>query len=254
MPRYFVQLVYNGAGFHGWQKQPNAKSVQGELEQAMTTVLRQPIALTGCGRTDTGVHADDYYAHFDFDGAFPKAFLARMNKFIDSGIFLKALFAVPDSAHARFDAGQRSYRYEIGFHRNPFRKETLTVYPFSKKIDTDLLHATAKLIASYTAFAPFCKTNSDAHTMNCRIDSAYWEVEEDKWTFHISADRFLRGMIRLIVGCCLRVGEGKIDLATVQQALDEQTPLPGSWSAPAEGLFLTNIIYPNRQDWDAIVD
>lgn len=249
MNRYFLQLAYNGAPFHGWQRQPNANSVQQELEDRLSLVLRQPIALTGCGRTDTGVHADDYYAHFDFEGNFPPGFLPRMNKLIDPHISLKTLYHTPNNAHARFDAGQRSYRYEIGFERNPFRLDTLTLYPFAKRVNTELLHQTTQLISQYSAFTPFCKTNSDAQTMNCRIDKAYWEITDNSWTFHISADRFLRGMIRLIVGCCLRVGEGKISLSEVKRALDTQTPLQGSWSAPAQGLFLTNIVYPTKDNW-----
>lgn len=253
MNRYFLQLAYNGAPFHGWQRQPNAGSVQQELEENLSLVLRQPIVLTGCGRTDTGVHADDYYAHFEYSADFPPGFLPRMNKLIDPHIVLKALYATPESAHARFDAGQRSYRYEIGFERDPFRIDTLTVLPQFKRVDKNLLLQTAELISQYDAFAPFCKTNSDAHTMNCRIDSAHWELEANRWTFHISADRFLRGMIRLIVGCCLRVGEGKIPLLEVKRALDTQTPLNGSWSAPAAGLFLTNIVYAQKPNWKKLV-
>lgn len=251
--RYFLQLAYNGARFHGWQRQPNARSVQGELEEKLSLVLRMPIELTGCGRTDTGVHADDYYAHFNFAGNFPKSFLQRLNKFIDKDIFIYKLFTVPPDAHARFDAQQRSYRYEIGFQRDVFRPETLTVYPFANKINTDDLQKVADLIASYDAFLPFCKTNSDAKTMNCRIDRAEWVINEEEWVFHVSADRFLRGMIRLIVGCCLRVAEKKITIEAVQKALDNQEPLPGIWSAPAEGLFLTRIVYANQQDWQPIV-
>lgn len=250
--RYFLQLAYNGARFHGWQRQPNARSIQGELEERLSLILRSPIQLTGCGRTDTGVHADDYYAHFDFDGIFPPAFLARLNKFIDRDIFVRQLYQVSPSTHARFDADQRSYRYEIGFQRDVFRHDTLTIYPFADRIDPADLQRVADLIAGYEAFTPFCKTNSDAKTMNCRIDRAEWVNEPDRWIFHVSADRFLRGMIRLIVGCCLRVAEGKIDLEDVRRALDRQEPLSGIWSAPAEGLFLTNIVYPGKKDWKTV--
>lgn len=249
MARYFLRLAYNGSGFHGWQKQPNARSVQGELEENLSLILRQPIGLTGCGRTDTGVHADDYYAHFDFTGKFPPAFLRRANKLIDPKIALRALYAVPPDAHARFNASQRSYRYEIGLRRDPFRLDTLTVYPFGGQIDPELLQETVSLIASYSEFVPFCKAHSDARTMRCRIDRAEWELSPTGWTFHVSADRFLRGMIRLIVGCCLRVAEGKLELAAVEEALERQIPLAGGWSAPAAGLFLTDIIYPQRTEW-----
>lgn len=249
MPRYFIDLAYNGSTFHGWQRQPHSPSVQQTIEEAMSLILRAPIELTGCGRTDTGVHADKYFAHFDYAGSFPSSFVQRLNKFLPGSILIKAIYAVGDDEHARFDASLRAYRYEIDFHKNPFRPDTVTIFPFHDKVDTALMEKTARLIGSYTAFAPFCKTNSDAKTMNCQVTQSTWELGKAHWTFHISANRFLRGMVRLIVGTCLEVGQGKLKLEEVKHALDDQTPLPRAWSAPAEGLFLTQIHYPLSEGW-----
>lgn len=250
--RYFIQLAYNGAAFSGWQRQPHSPSVQETIEAKLSLVLRHPITLTGCGRTDTGVHADEYYAHFDYAGQFPTGLLNRLNRLLPTGIVLQTLWQTPSEAHARFDATDRAYRYEISFLKDPFQPETVTVFPFHDRVDKKLLQATADLIKSYDAFFPFCKTNSDAKTMNCKLTRAEWVFHSEGWTFHINANRFLRGMVRLIVGCCLEVGQGKMPLSAVKTALDKQQALPRSWSAPAAGLFLTQITYPNQDTWRII--
>ncbi len=249
MARYFLSLAYNGQDFHGWQRQPTANSVQQTLEEALGLMLRIPIELTGCGRTDAGVHADDYYAHFDFEGAFPEGFLARLNRFLPASIHLKALYQCPADAHARFDATSRSYRYELSLHKDPFRQGTVAYIPFANNSQPALIQQAAQLIGSYEAFAPFCKTHSDAKTMKCLVSRSEWVFEDTQWTYHVSANRFLRGMIRLIVGACLDVGQGKMLLEEVAAALDRQQALPKSWSVPGEGLFLTKIVYPNREAW-----
>lgn len=249
MERYFLSLAYNGQNFHGWQRQPKASSVQQTIEEAMSLILRAPIELTGCGRTDTGVHADDYYAHFDYEGSFPEGILARLNRFLPASIRLKALYRCPPGSHARFDATSRSYRYELSLHKAPFRQGTVAYIPFAYTSQKELLQQAAQLIGSYEAFAPFCKSNSDAKTMNCHISRSEWIFEETQWTYHVSANRFLRGMIRLIVGACLDVGQGKLSLADISKALEEQKALPKSWSVPGEGLYLTNITYPRRKEW-----
>jgi tRNA pseudouridine38-40 synthase len=252
MPRYFIELAYNGSTFSGWQRQPHSPSVQQTIEEAISLMLRTPILITGCGRTDTGVHADDYFAHFDFAGEFPARFPQRLNRFLPDSILIKAIYAVGEEEHARFDASLRAYRYEIDFRKNPFQPDTVTVFPFYDKVDLTLLQKTADLIGSYGEFTPFCKTNSDAKTMNCQISRAEWVLGDEHWTFHVSANRFLRGMVRLIVGTCLEVGQGKLKLSEVKTALDQQTPLPRAWRAPAAGLFLTSIDYPKKRNWTSI--
>ncbi|MEL6276781.1 MAG: tRNA pseudouridine(38-40) synthase TruA [Bacteroidota bacterium] len=252
MGRYMIHLAYNGANFNGWQRQPHSPSVQQHIEDIFSLVLRTPIEITGCGRTDTGVHADEYFAHFDFAGAFPDGLLRRLNRLLPSGIVILQLYKVPSGTHARFDARLRAYRYEITFVKDPFRPDTVTVFPFADRVDTELLNATAALIRSYSEFTPFCKTNSDAKTMNCMVRRATWDIRPDGWTFHISANRFLRGMVRLIVGCCLEVGQGKLELQSVRHSLDEQVPLQRPLSAPAEGLFLTEVEYPQQGLWELL--
>lgn len=252
MPRYFLSLAYNGATFNGWQRQPAAPSVQQSLEEAISLMLRSDIALVGCGRTDTGVHADDYFAHFDFEGSFPTAFLARLNRFLPASVRVKALYRCSENSHARFDAASRSYRYELSLHKDPFRQDTVAYIPLKPTIDTHKVQQTAQLIGQYQAFAPFCKTHSDTKTMRCEISRSEWEFGPEQWTYHVQANRFLRGMIRLIVGACLDVGQGKMSLEAVTAALEEQQPLPKSWSVPGEGLYLTDIIYPQQNTWEQI--
>ena len=242
--RYFIELAYNGTRFHGWQRQPKAISVQQALEDAFSLILRTPIALSGCGRTDTGVHASSYFAHFDFDGEFPYAFRRRINKFIGKDITIYSIFSVADDAHTRFDATYRAYTYQLTLEPDPFRQETAFFYPNNQHLDTDLMQQAAALLLNYEEFFPFCKTGSDTKTMRCQLFRSEWVFEGNQFIYHIAANRFLRGMVRLIVGMCISVGEGKLTLADVQKALDEQSPLPKNWSANAEGLFLSEIRYP----------
>ena len=242
--RYFLHLAYNGAGYSGWQVQPRAPSVQETIQTALSTILNEPIEITGCGRTDAGVHADSYYAHFDFAGTFPRAFRRRLNKFLPADIVVYDILALADEAHARFDATYRAYRYQLALDKDPFRIQTATLFPFAEKTEPAQVQAAARLLLEYTEFTPFCKTGSDAKTMRCRLFRSEWDFGPREWTYHIAADRFLRGMVRLCVGMCLNVGMGKLSLAEVRRALEEQTPLPQSWSAGPAGLFLTDIRYP----------
>ncbi|MEM6317651.1 MAG: tRNA pseudouridine(38-40) synthase TruA [Bacteroidota bacterium] len=243
--RYFLELAYKGTHYFGWQIQPKDITVQGVLEQTFSTILRTPIAITGCGRTDTGVHASQYFAHFDFTGDLPQNFLYRINKFLPKDIAIRRIFPVAADAHARFDAYLRSYEYHIALEKNPFSLETAYYLPYAKKMEMAQLQAAASLLLEYDAFFPFCKTKSDAKTMLCDVQRVEWVFHEStgKLVFHISANRFLRGMVRLIVGMCLNVGSGKLSLAEVRTALEEQKRLPKDASVVATGLFLTEIRY-----------
>jgi tRNA pseudouridine38-40 synthase len=242
--RYFLELSYNGTRLCGWQRQPNAPSVQACIEDAFTLILRQPIELMGCGRTDTGVHARYYVAHFDFDGTFPKSFLQRANKMVGQDIALLKVSAVPDAAHVRFDAYSRSYEYHISFVKNPFATETEWFFSLNEPLNTQAMQKAAEILRGYEDFAPFCKTHSDAKTMKCQLSHAEWIFEGNKAVFHISANRFLRGMVRLIVGACVNVGLGQMRLEDLKKAMDEQSPLVKSYSVPPTGLFLTEVKYP----------
>ena len=243
--RYFVELAYNGTAYSGWQRQPNAFTVQQCIEETISKILRTKIIVTGCGRTDTGVHASQYYLHFDCENELPEGFVKRANKVLPPDIVLYHLYEMDAAAHARFNATKRSYVYHLVAHKTPFRTEIAYAYPFFKKLNFDQLNAAASLLLDYAAFAPFCKTNSDAKTMDCQLFNSNWIFNEnqDALEYHISANRFLRGMVRLIVGMQLNVGLGKVSLDQVKEALDNQTPLPKSYSVPPQGLFLSEVVY-----------
>lgn len=242
--RYFIELAYNGAAYYGWQVQPEQVSVQETITRALALILRSPeLEIMGCGRTDTGVHASQYFAHFDFAEEFPRGFVSRLNKFLPKDIAIRRIFPVADDQHARFDAHYRAYQYHLTWQKDPFRQETSFYLYRAQHFDQALIQAAAKLLLEYEAFFPFCKTGSDAKTMRCTLFRSEWEFKDDEWVYHIAANRFLRGMVRLIVGMCLSVGEGKLSLAQVREALDKQEHLPKSLSIAPEGLFLTEVRY-----------
>jgi tRNA pseudouridine38-40 synthase len=243
--RYFLHLSYNGTRFCGWQRQPQNLSVQEKLEEGLAILLRQPIEVTGCGRTDAGVHARAYIAHFDWVGVFPTHFLERLNKLIGRDIAVIGIEPVADDAHARFDAIARSYEYHIGFVKNPFGQETEWFYPFPiENLDRDKMQAAAKLLLNYKEFAPFCRTRSDAKTMICELSRSEWIFEENSAVYHVTSNRFLRGMVRMIVGACVNVGLSQVTMEELRSALDDQRMIVKSYSVPAEGLYLTKIVYP----------
>ena len=245
--RYFLTLAYNGTRYCGWQRQPNAPSVQATLENCFTTILREPIELTGCGRTDTGVHASYYVAHFDTTKDLPPSFLNRLNSLLPDDIVVYTCTLVADTDHARFDATTRTYAYHLSLRKDPFGGGTVWFYPQAYQLDLEKMQEVATLIKGYDAFYPFCKTHSGVDHYRCRMDEVRWELAEDQHQliFHISANRFLRGMVRLIVGACVQVGTGQLTIEAVRAALDEQAHLPKSLSVPADGLFLTDIKYGN---------
>lgn len=247
--RYFAELAYKGTEFFGWQIQPEQITVQETIQDAFSTILRTPIEVVGCGRTDTGVHASQYVLHFDFDGEFPLHFLSRVNKYLPASIAIFRIFPVADEAHARFDAYHRAYEYRIHFRKDPFRQEISYFYPFPNRPDVEKMQEAARLLLAYEDFYPFCKTHHDSQTYRCELKRSEWVPGPDGFSlsYHIAANRFLRGMVRLIVGMCLNVGTGKLELDTVRRALDEQSRLQRSTSAPPEGLYLRDIRYPFQE-------
>lgn len=246
--RYFLTLSYRGTRYSGWQIQPNALSVQETLESAVSTILRQKIDITGCGRTDTGVHARYYIAHFDAIGELPPTFLNGLNSLLPEDIAVYDIQPVASTAHARYDAYARSYAYHITFRKDPFLTETAWFYPQFKRLDLDKMVEIANLLPQYESFFPFCKTNSGLDAYHCTLKTASWETlpESQGLIFHITANRFLRGMVRLIVGACVQTGIGQLDVSDVKNALDKQVHLPKSLSAPPQGLFLTQVLYGGR--------
>jgi tRNA pseudouridine38-40 synthase len=244
--RYFLKLSYLGKNYNGWQIQPNAPSVQAEIEQALSKILRTPIEIIGCGRTDTGVHASEYYAHFDIENDLPTYFLSSLNKLLPNDIAIHRVIAVTDDAHTRFDATRRSYQYHLTGEKNPFQTDIATPIFNFDVLDKEAMQAAAAVLLEYKEFMPFCKSNHDAKTLRCDIYRSEWEwdLENKKAIYHISANRFLRGMVRLIVGMCLKIGEGKMTLEELRDALDKQILLKRATSAKPQGLFLTEVKYP----------
>jgi len=244
--RYFAELSYKGTNYSGWQRQPNAMSVQQKIEEALSMILRVKTEVVCCGRTDAGVHASQFFLHFDFEGALPDNILKRINKYLPGDIAISRIFEVDEKAHTRFDASFRAYEYHVVFDKNPFKKDSAFFYPFGRKLDISLMQEAASILLKYDSFFPFCKTNSDAKTMFCTIERSewVWEKEGEHLVFHIAANRFLRGMVRLVVGMCLNVGLGKVKIAELYEAMDKQERLKQSYSVPPNGLFLCEIRYP----------
>ena len=244
--RYFLTLAYRGARYAGWQRQPNAPSVQETLETALSTILQQPAALTGCGRTDTGVHARQYVAHLDITRELPAAFLQGLNSILPDDIAVFSAVPMPATAHARFDALERSYEYRITLIKDPFEAETAWFYPQGRLLDTGRMAEVAAILLQYQAFLPFCKTGSDVGNYHCTLKQAQWltDAAGRLLTFQITANRFLRGMVRLIVGASVLAGRGQLDPGEVEAALKAQVPLKKNLSVPPQGLALTAVIYP----------
>jgi len=247
MARYFLEFAYNGTRFHGYQIQPNGLSIQESIQHALSILLKTETEITGCGRTDSGVHALQYYAHFDFEANLPANLIYSLNGMLKKDIVFYRCIPVQDVAHARFDAISRSYIYHIDLRPNPFRQETSYYCPFAADLDKDLVQKAASILLEYQEFDTFCLSDNDAKTKICKLSRSEWIFNQWNWEYHVRSDRFLRGMIRLIVGMCLNVGKGKISLDELRFAMENKTALKHAWSAPASGLFLTDIRYPYIQ-------
>ncbi len=239
--RYRIDLSYDGTSYHGWQLQPNAKSVQQTLEDALSMVLREKITLTGCGRTDTGVHAEYYVAHFDVNDEIDNATLNRMNGILPDDIAIFSISQVADDFHARFGAKKRSYKYVISKRKNPFLKtySWYVRYP----LDVEKMQEAANHLFEYTDFTSFSKLHTDVKTNNCKIFRADFECTDDLIVFRISADRFLRNMVRAIVGTLVDVGKNKISVDEFCQIIERKDRCEAGQSVPAAGLFLTEVEY-----------
>lgn len=244
MPRYFLHLAYNGAPFHGWQSQPNAVSVQETIEKAMTTILRSEIKITGAGRTDTGVNARSMFAHFDVDNkiADTRRFIMALNSLVGKDIAIYSVKEVSDDAHARFDATARTYKYFIGLQKSPFDYNFCWTPPFT--LDVEAMNEAASHLFDYTDFTSFSKLHTDVLTNNCKIMYAKWEMEGEQLVFTIKADRFLRNMVRAIVGTLVDVGRGKITVDGFCKIIESKNRCSAGASVPGNALFLWNVDYP----------
>jgi tRNA pseudouridine38-40 synthase len=240
--RYFIKLAYNGTNYHGWQSQPNAVSVQETLNKAFSVVLNSEINLMGAGRTDTGVHAKEMYAHFDFETPFDSQNLIhKLNSYLPTDIVLYNIIPVHHQAHARFDATKRTYQYHINSFKDAFLKYQSWYY--HQNLDLDLMNQASKLLFNHTDFQCFSKVNTDVNTFECTIFEAYWTQRDEKLIFTISANRFLRNMVRAIVGTLVSVGLHKITLEDFNEIIKNKNRDNAGFSVPAHGLYLTKIDY-----------
>ena len=240
--RYFIELSYNGKNYHGWQIQPDVISVQEKLNHAISTILQKKIEVVGAGRTDTGVHASQMFAHFDADKELKGDMVFKLNSILPNDITVYKVFVVDDEKHVRFDATSRSYEYRIWLGRNPFLLD-FSWQIHSKDIDISLMNEAAKLLLIYEDFQTFSKVKTEVYTFNCNVTQAFWQQEGNLLTFHISANRFLRNMVRAIVGTLIDVGLGKITVAKFQEIIESKNRNNAGLSVPAKGLFLTKIVY-----------
>ena len=241
--RYFVEFSYDGKAYHGWQRQPNAISVQQTLEEAMTTQIRATVQLAGAGRTDAGVHARQMYAHFDLDTLIDtEGQLHRLNAFLPGDIAVQKIFRVSDKSHARFDALERTYEYWVVQQKDPFARNR--AYYVHLPLDLEAMNKAATLLLEHTNFECFSKSNTDVKTYICHLKKAQWTEDHGKLVFTITADRFLRNMVRAIVGTLLDVGLGKTSIENVNSIIKSKDRGEAGVSVPAKGLYLTKITYP----------
>lgn len=243
--RYFIRLSYKGTNYHGWQIQPNAITVQEVLNKAISTVLNVDVNVVGCGRTDTGVHASDFFAHFDVNEQVKfdcDKLSFRLNRFLPNDIAIKQIFRVREDAHARFDALSRTYHYCITKVKNPFSLDSHWKVPYT--LDVQKMNAAAKILFDYEDFTSFSKLHTDVKTNNCKIYQAEWKENGNELVFTIKADRFLRNMVRAIVGTLIEIGRGKMNQDEFCKIIESKNRSNAGSSVPGHGLFLAEIEYP----------
>ncbi len=241
MPRYFIEVSYKGSNYSGFQKQQNANSVQAELEKALEIYYRHKFELTGSSRTDAGVHALQNYFHFDFDTKIEDDSY-NLNAILPNDIVVKRIFPVSDDVHSRFNAVNREYNYYIYQHKNPFLQGRAYYVPYT--LDMALLQAAAAEIMNYTNFTSFSKRNTQVNNFNCTIQQSEWIQHNDYLVYKVKANRFLRGMVKGLVGTMLLVGKKKINLLEFKKIIEAKDCTKADFSVPPDGLFLVKVTYP----------
>lgn len=241
--RYFLEIAYDGSKYHGWQIQPNAVSVQEEIQGALTLIFKKETSCIGCGRTDSGVHASQFYLHFDSEKIEDKSkFIHQMNGILKRAIAVKDLIPVHENAHARFDAKARTYQYFIHQSKNPFLHETSMYVPFD--LDMDLMNEAGHYLCTVSDFASFCKAHGDSKTTLCDLMLCQWSRTDQQLILTIKANRFLRNMVRAVVGSMIEIGRKKISIQDFEKIVQDKDRSGAGSSADACGLFLTRIEYP----------
>ena len=240
--RYFLEFSYRGTAYHGWQRQPNAVSVQERLEECVSLLLGGTIELVGAGRTDAGVHAKKMVAHFDVEVDLPENFVSRLNAFLPRDIAVFKVYLVKPEAHARFDALSRTYKYHVIQYKDPFSNDA--AHWVQTRLDFNAMNKAAKYLIGSKDFKCFSRSNTDVKTFTCDVREAIWTFEGEAWVFTITADRFLRNMVRAVVGTLLLVGKERLNPEGVNDIIKSRDRANAGPSVPAKGLYLTEIIYP----------
>ncbi len=242
MPRYFLETAYKGTRFSGFQSQQNAVTIQSEIERAFAVLHRQPVSLTGSSRTDAGVHAIQNYFHFDYAGDLDPHFLYKINAILPGDIVIRQVIPVSPTAHSRFDAVSREYKYFLYGAKNPFLQDRAYFYPY--RLDLDRLREAASLIREYRDFTSFSKRNTQVKTFLCAVRESEWLQEGDCLVYHVRANRFLRGMVRALTATMLRVGRGILSIEEFREVIEARDCTRASFAVPAHGLFLVAVDYP----------
>lgn len=240
--RYFIEFSYNGKNYFGYQIQPKDISVQEELEKALSTILREPIKTTGAGRTDTGVHAKKMFAHFDTTQDLSPQLVHQLNSFLPNDIAVYKIFRVNDDLHARFDATFRTYEYYISLEKNPFTQDSAWQH-WRRPLDINKMNEACRILFDYEDFTSFAKLHTDNKTNLCSIYKAEWMQNGSELKFTVSANRFLRNMVRAIVGTMVDIGAGKIQPEDLRNIIENKNRNSAGTSAPAHGLFLVDVGY-----------
>ena len=241
MPRYLLEVAYKGTAYKGFQKQPNAITIQSEAEKALAVLYQRTIELTGSSRTDSGVHATQNYFHFDADCIAEQKHLYNLNAILPNDIVVKNITPVSENFHCRFSAVSREYAYHIYRYKNPFLQDRAYYYPYN--LNVELLQQAAQSLLNYTDFTTFSKRNTQVKTYNCKIVAAQWKYSNEELIFTIKANRFLRGMVRGLTGTMLKVGRGIISTEAFKNIIESKDCSKADFSAPPQGLFLAAVNY-----------
>jgi tRNA pseudouridine38-40 synthase len=242
MPRYFLELTYKGTRYSGFQVQANANTVQFEIEKALAVLCREPVVCTGSSRTDAGVHSFQNYFHFDFTGEISEGTVYRLNAILPADIAVRSLRLVLPESHCRFDAIARRYQYELYNQKDPFLEDRAWFYPYP--LNQEVLEEVAGIILETTDFTSFAKRNSQVNNHSCEIRESAWHKTGTGWVYIVEGNRFLRGMVRGLVGTMLQAGRGNISVTQFKEIIDARDNQQADFAAPAKGLFLMGVIYP----------
>ncbi|WP_018631076.1 tRNA pseudouridine(38-40) synthase TruA [Niabella aurantiaca] len=240
--RYFLEVSYKGTRYNGFQIQNTGATIQGEIERAFAVFFKETLPLTGSSRTDSGVHALQNFFHFDWDKAFDSQWIYNLNAILPPDIVLKEVRRVADDAHCRFDALSRTYVYKVYQFKNAFLSDTACFYPYP--LDLEVMNQAASLLKDYRDFSSFSKKNTQVKTFNCNLMESGWNREGDVWEYQVTANRFLRGMVRALVATMLRVGRYSLDMEAFEDILKKTACGTAYFDAPARGLTLTRVHYP----------